>query len=212
MRRWMSGWWPRGLGILAALGLVACGGKVDQEVFDQEVADIRSTLDDHESRIGANSADIEALGERVAGLEEELRTLREDFQARITELEEGLRFSLPVHFEFDRAELRAVDRPLLDRFASVVREYYGDALVTVEGFADPAGTRAYNIDLSRRRAQTVRDYLVEQGGVSAERLRTAAYGETRDRQVKPGEQGPGRPGLENRRVTFVVEFSGRLPQ
>ena len=209
MRRSLSGWWPHAVVALLAPGLVACGGKVDQEVFDREVGDLRSTIEDHDARIEGNAADLRDLDERVAGLEQELRTLREDFQARITELEEGLRFSMPVHFDFDRADLRPADRPILDRFASVVREYYGDALVTVEGFADPAGSEAYNVRLSRRRARTVRDYLVEQGRLDPDRLRTAAYGETRDRQVKPGERGPGRPGLENRRVTFVVEFSGR---
>lgn len=190
--------------------MVACGGKVDQEVFDEEVADIRSTLDDHDGRISDNASRISDLDSRVSQLESDLQDLRDNFQARITELEEGLRFALPVHFEFDRAQIRSVDRPVLDRFASVVQNYYSDALITVEGFADPAGTQQYNIQLSRDRAENVRTYLVEQGGLSADMLKTAAYGEVQNRQVRPGEQGPGREGLENRRVTFVVEFGGSL--
>jgi peptidoglycan-associated lipoprotein len=46
---------------------------------------------------------------------------------------------------------------VLDRFATVVKEYYPGALVTVEGFADPAGGEIYNLRLGQRRAEAVRD-------------------------------------------------------
>jgi outer membrane protein OmpA-like peptidoglycan-associated protein len=51
----------------------------------------------------------------------------------------------------------------------------------------------------------VKSYLVGQGGLSASNLRTAGYGETR--LVRPGAAGPGAAGIENRRVTFVVEWT-----
>jgi peptidoglycan-associated lipoprotein len=94
---------------------------------------------------------------------------------------------------------------VLDRFASVAREFYPGATITVEGFADPAGSQAYNRRLSQRRAESVKSYLVGQGGLSASNLRTAGYGETR--LVRPGAAGPGTAGIENRRVTFVVEWT-----
>lgn len=201
-----------GTALLVTVGALGCAGKVDEEVFDDEVSEIRSTIEDHESRISQNEGDIEELRGRISNVEESLRgeleRLRRDFQARITELEDAVRFALPVHFEFDKAELRSVDRPILDRFASVAKKYYGDAKITVEGFADPAGSRAYNERLSERRAQAVKSYLTEQHGLNADRIATAGYGETR--LVMPGKQGPGREGLENRRVVFVVEYGGSV--
>lgn len=203
----------RGLVAVAAfcaVGLAACGGKVDQEAFDQQVSEMQSTLEEHDSRISANESAIQDLEGRVSQLEQDLQDLRQNFQARITELENGMRFTLPVHFEFDEAQVRSVDRPVLDRFASVVQEYYSGSLITVEGFADPAGSQAYNVRLSERRASAVKDYLVNQGGMSGDNIKTVGYGEVQNRLVRPNEQGPGRSGLENRRVTFVVEFSGSL--
>ena len=194
--------------VFVAAGLVAaCGGKVDQEDYDQTVSEIRSTLDDHDSRISDNASSISDLDSRVSSLEQDLQDMRENFQAQITELEEGMRFALPVHFEFDVAQIRSVDRPLLDRFASVVQSHYSGSTITVEGFADPAGSQAYNEQLSQERAQNVAEYLVDQGGLSEENVRAVGYGESQNRLVTD-RQGPGQQGLENRRVTFVVEWNG----
>lgn len=196
------------LALFLAVGLVGCAGKVDQETFDQEISDLRSTLDDHDTRISDNASSIEDLEGRVSDLESDLQDLRDNFQARISELEEGLRFTMPVHFEFDQAQIRSVDRPLLDRFASVVQEHYSGATLTVEGFTDPAGSDAYNDQLSMERARAVKQYLVDNGGLNGDRIRTVGYGEADSRLVSD-ERGPGQQGLENRRVTFVVEWGGQ---
>lgn len=193
--------------VFLAAGLAACAGKVDEEDFNERVSEIQSSLDDHDTRIGQNASAIQDLDSRVSTLEQDLQDMRDNFQAQIDELEEGMRFALPVHFEFDVAQIRSVDRPLLDRFASVVRSHYSGATVTIEGFADPAGTEAYNRQLSRDRAANVADYLVDQGGLSDENVRVVGYGESQDRLVSD-RQGPGQQGLENRRVTFVVEWDG----
>jgi outer membrane protein OmpA-like peptidoglycan-associated protein len=64
---------------------------------------------------------------------------------------------------------------------------------------------AYNLRLSRERADAVRDFLVTKG-LDGSLLKTVGYGKTR--LVKPGAEGDA-PGAElNRRVTFVVETSG----
>lgn len=193
------------LSVAMLVGLTACG-KVDQDVFDEEVADIRSTLDDHEAKNAAQDDSIAALRGDLESLQQELQTLREEYGARIEQLEDGIQFAMPVHFDFDRAEIRPSDHAILDRFASVARTYYSGATITVEGFADPAGSQAYNRRLSQRRAEAVANYLTENAGLSRENLKTVGYGETR--LVLPDAQGPGREGLENRRVTFVIDHGG----
>lgn len=197
--------------LVLAIATVGCSAKVKQDVFDQTVAELRGEIEGLDTRVSDNSSRLEAHEAVMASLRAELTELAADFadmQAAIVEIEDGLRFVTPVHFDFDRADVRPEDEPLLDRFARVAVRYYPAAIVTVEGFADPAGSAEYNRALSERRAENVAGYLTAQGGLPAEGVRTAAYGE--DRQVVPGAQGPGRAGLENRRVTFVIELAGEL--
>lgn len=201
-------------GCLAAvvLATTACSAKVRQDDFEQTVAELRGEMSEIDARVANNSTAIAENEVLIGELRSDLERLTLEFadmQAMIVELEDGLRFVTPVHFDFDRADIRPQDRPLLDRFAEVIDQHYPSAVITVEGFADPAGSAAYNRALSERRARNVAGYLTEQGGLNPEDVRIAAYGE--DRQVVPGAQGPGRQGLENRRVTFVIEFGGALP-
>jgi peptidoglycan-associated lipoprotein len=142
----------------------------------------------------------------VQALRGELQTLRTDFGAKITAMEDGLQFAMPVNFAFNDASVMDRDHGALERFAHVVQQYYPGSKVTVEGFADPAGTARYNLDLSKRRAAAVRDYLVSQG-LGGEQLNTVGYGKTR--LVIPGAWGD-KPGAEqNRRVVFVIESRGQ---
>ncbi len=121
-----------------------------------------------------------------------------------------IRFNVPVHFDFDKADIRDLDRQVLDRFASVVKQFYGQATVTVEGFADPAGSEAYNRRLGQRRADAVKRYLTTTGGLRADQVKAVSYGEAANRQVVPGARGPGMTGIENRRVALVVDYAGQV--
>jgi peptidoglycan-associated lipoprotein len=111
---------------------------------------------------------------------------------------------MPVHFAFDDATVRAEDEAVLNRFAQVAQKYYPGALITVEGFADPAGSVRYNLDLSRRRAEAVKDYLSSQG--LSNELKTVGYGKTR--LVVPNAWGSETGAEQNRRVVFVIETRG----
>jgi peptidoglycan-associated lipoprotein len=204
------------VGALAAALTTGCAtrGQLRKAVQQQRVA-----LDTERSaRVAADSgiqgdvttvkADVQTLRNEVEGLRTELQGLRGEFGAKITMLEEGVRFALPVHFGFDDASVRDNDRAALDRFAQVVQHYYPSSAITVEGFADPAGTASYNAALSRRRADGVRDYLASKG-LADSQLRSIGYGETR--LVAPGASRDD-PGAEaNRRVVFVVETGGDTP-
>src|SRR4029079_15048793 len=68
----------------------------------------------------------------------------------------------PFKFEFDRAELRPQDRELLSRVAGILLTA-PDHTISVNGHTDDVGSDNYNQKLSLRRAQAVRDYLVQAG-------------------------------------------------
>ena len=142
------------------------------------------------------------LAADVGQLRADLDGLKREFGTRITMLEDGMQFAVPVHFAFDRAEVNPEAHPVLERFSTVVQKYYPGAKITVEGFADPAGTAEYNRRLSQQRADAVRKYLVQQG-LPPRQLAIVGYGE--DRQVVPGASGASEGAELNRRVVFVVE-------
>lgn len=181
---------------LAATGCATKGALRDAMAERQAALD--AALDAERSeRMAAD----ERLAADLSALRTDLEELRTEFSAEIEAVAQGLKFALPVHFAYDDAQVRDADHPLLERFASVVNRHYAGALVTVEGFADPAGTAAYNRSLSERRAEAVLDRLVDIG-IQAQ-LRPVGYGE--ERLVVP-DAAKDDPGAElNRRVVFVIE-------
>ena len=200
------------LGVIAPM-MVAC---VKASTYHHDLADTRSQITaEQQARMAADSSqnadmagvksDLAGVKTDVQGLRNDLQNLRTEFGAKITALESGIQFDFPVNFAFDDASVRDQDHDALDRFASVVQKYYPGTKVTIEGFADRAGTKTYNVTLSQRRANAVRDYLVGKGMATTE-LKTVGYGKSR--QVVPNAVRD-EPGAEqNRRVVFVIETKG----
>jgi OOP family OmpA-OmpF porin len=80
-------------------------------------------------------------------------------------------------FDFDKAIVRADGKAILDKdVVSKMKQYPQVEVVLVTGHADRIGTDAYNMALSQRRADAVKEYLVAQG-VDKSRIETAAKGE-----------------------------------
>jgi OOP family OmpA-OmpF porin len=81
-------------------------------------------------------------------------------------------------FGFDKAIIRAEGKKQLDdEVIGKMKEYPQIELLLVTGHADRIGSDAYNLQLSQRRADAVKDYLVEQG-VDPARIQTASKGES----------------------------------
>lgn len=196
-----------GLAIATVASLSAC---VTKGTFRREMNDRRNELHaERDERVAGDSTLRADFTAQIAQLRSDIDTMRTQFNTRVTAMEDGLKFAMPVNFAFDDAGVRTEDQAALDRFAQIVSKYYGGSMVTVEGFADPAGSAQYNVQLSRRRAESVRDYLSSKG-LTADQLRTVGYGETR--QVVSGAERD-QPGAEmNRRVVFVIETRGSASQ
>lgn len=82
-----------------------------------------------------------------------------------------------IYFGFDSAVILATSQRLLENAAATLQRH-PDATVEIAGFADARGSERYNMALSQRRAEAVRDFLVE-AGVNPANLSVVAYGESR---------------------------------
>ncbi|WP_181069410.1 OmpA family protein [Stutzerimonas azotifigens] len=113
---------------------------------------------------------------------------------------EPVRVELDVKFDFDRAQVRSESYGDIQNLADFMKQYPQTSTV-VEGHTDSVGTDAYNQRLSERRANAVRDVLVNQYGVEGNRVNSVGYGESRPVADNATEEGRA----INRRVEAEVE-------
>jgi outer membrane protein OmpA-like peptidoglycan-associated protein len=81
-----------------------------------------------------------------------------------------------IEYDFDKATLRPKSKEVLDELAEFL-ELNDNLTIEIQSHTDIRGNDAYNMDLSRRRAQSVVDYLISKG-IPKERLIAKGYGET----------------------------------
>lgn len=84
-----------------------------------------------------------------------------------------------VYFDFAKSSLNAKGKEVVAQAAAGIKALGGDYAVTLSGFADRVDTVAFNQKLSERRAASVKSALVKQG-VPAAKIKTSAFGETRN--------------------------------
>jgi outer membrane protein OmpA-like peptidoglycan-associated protein len=103
-----------------------------------------------------------------------------------------------IYFDPASDRIRPESAATLREIAAVMRRNAGWT-VTVEGHTDALGGDAYNLDLSRRRAASVKQALVGDYGIDGKRLQTTGYGASRPKDSNDTLDGRAR----NRRVELV---------
>jgi outer membrane protein OmpA-like peptidoglycan-associated protein len=112
----------------------------------------------------------------------------------------GIQIIESVYFKTNKDVIEKRSFALLDNVAQVIISHPQIGLIRVEGHTDDRGDDASNMDLSQRRAESVRKYLIDKG-VPAERLKAVGYGESQP--IVPNSNAKNR--ATNRRVVFVIE-------
>jgi len=102
----------------------------------------------------------------------------------------------PIYFDFDKSEIREEHKEFLNRLIKVVKGH-SDLRVLVVGHTDAEGSNGYNDALSKRRAEAIVQYFVE-NGLSEDRLKFDFKGETKPAATNDTAEGRQR----NRRVDF----------
>jgi len=105
----------------------------------------------------------------------------------------------PVNFATDQDVILSESFPVLEEVSQVLKTHPELHLVLIEGHTDSRAGETYNLDLSKRRAASVRSYL-EESGVKPERLCSQGFGQSRPVAENDNEEGMAR----NRRVEFTI--------
>lgn len=175
-----------GIAIGSGLGAIA-GGLVGNAMDAQE-----ARREDQSKRLDYQSRQLE-----------ENRRLIDDLRragADVRETSRGVVVNVPdVLFEFGRADLTRGAEGTVGEIARAVRDF-PQRRIFVEGHTDSVGSASFNDRLSRDRARSVADSLVERG-VAPRRISTRGFGETQP--IASNSSSNGR--AKNRRVEVIIE-------
>ena len=105
-----------------------------------------------------------------------------------------------VLFDTEKAEIKPGAAEALQQITGSIGQRYRTSQVRVMGFADSRGDKSYNRELSEKRAEAVKNYLVSNGRIDAARVSVEPMGETMP--VATNANATGRQ--ENRRVEIAV--------
>ena len=182
----------RGVAVLFVAVLCGCSNYVKKSDYDATIAELRSNDQKQQQQIDA--------------ITQEMHTKFAQYDTQITAMAGRISVDTIAHFDTNQSTLRDEDKQRLDDFAKVMKDHHANAVITAEGFADPSGPAGYNQQLALKRAQSVRDYLVQTGGLNADQVRAVGYGKVSNRQVVKG--ATGEQGMPNRRVSLTTDFAG----
>ncbi len=126
--------------------------------------------------------------------------------ARVERVGEGIKitFSSGIMFDVDRAVLKEQYKGELSELAAILNKYE-DTNILLEGHTDSTGSDEYNLDLSKKRSQSVANYLATQN-VNPTRFTIMGYGESQP--IASNESPEGR--AQNRRVEVAIYANEKL--
>lgn len=108
--------------------------------------------------------------------------------------------TLNVQFDYNKAVVKPKYHDVIGKVAEFMKKY-PTTTAEIGGHTDNRGTASYNMKLSERRAESVKNYLVEKFGIESSRLSTKGYGFSKP--VATNKTAAGRQ--KNRRIEAVIE-------
>jgi outer membrane protein OmpA-like peptidoglycan-associated protein len=126
--------------------------------------------------------------------------------AKIERVGEGIKitFDSGILFDVNKATLKPASMTNLQNLATILNKY-PDTNILIEGHTDDTGTEEYNLDLSKKRAQSVSNYLASLN-VDPTRFTIMGYGESQP--IATNETSEGRS--QNRRVELAIMANEKL--
>lgn len=167
-------------------------------------------------RAAGNTAAGAILGAAIGGaagaiiggyMDRQAAEIERDIEgAKVERIGEGIKitFESGILYDYNRADLKPVAQQNLTELAAILTKYE-DTDILIEGHTDSDGAEDYNLELSRRRAQSVANHLAGVG-VDATRFTMMGYGEA---QPVASNETPDGKAL-NRRVEVAIMANDKL--
>jgi outer membrane protein OmpA-like peptidoglycan-associated protein len=163
------------------------------------------TVEKKQAELEKERIELEKRNIELKKRELELEKARQEFEAQQNGRSLSMNLSGDLLFDSDKATLKPEAEQALKKVA-VVLSQFPESHVTVEGFTDSKGTQSRNLELSRERAEAVKNWLVK-NGIAAASIATKGYGEgypvAPNATANGGDNPVGR--ALNRRVSIIVE-------
>ncbi|MBI1306511.1 MAG: type IX secretion system membrane protein PorP/SprF [Bacteroidetes bacterium] len=166
----------------------------DQKVdsIGKEVKKTQKDLDETKDDVKDQEDEIDELRQKIKTFEDFMKDVKDGKIGSGSKSGDVFTFN-NVYFETNKWDLNGVSTEELDNLATVLKEN-PNLKIEIAGHADKRGSVSYNIWLSNKRANAVRDYLIKKG-VSASQLEVKGYGASEPASTKLDE---------NRRVEFKI--------
>lgn len=201
------------VGALAVLGGTGC---VTKRQFRDNVAATDTRVSSVEDGVEANEKRIEDLRKdtdsKVGAVDQKAGKALETGNQAMSKAEEAEKLAKgkiiwqvsvtddKSKFDNGKAVLSQETMSILDELANRVKGYGKAVFLEIEGHTDSNGSDQYNIGLGEKRADAVRNYLSQKGGIPLHAMNTISYGESQpvaDNSTKDGR-------AQNRRVVIKV--------
>ncbi len=142
----------------------------------------------------------------IIGISRGIDGLLKELGAQVTEMEVRIDLSADVLFDFDMWKILPAAAVELDKVGEVIRAYPRAPLV-IEGYTDSKGSDEYNLELSSKRAASVKAWLVGNAGINAGQISTQGRGESQPVAPNTYPDGSDNPEgrQQNRRVSITIQ-------
>jgi outer membrane protein OmpA-like peptidoglycan-associated protein len=126
--------------------------------------------------------------------------------AKVERVDEGIKveFNEKILFAFSKSDLGDSAKKNLNNLATILKNN-PNTNIEIQGHTDSRGTEEYNMGLSLRRANAVKDYLISQG-IDPARMTVKGYGETAPAYSNDTPEGMA----QNRRVEFLITANDKM--
>jgi len=192
--------------LLTALVASGCASKkYVRTELDSHTATSTERMDGIEGQVESNQTRLDLQQEEIIEISQTAqdaldRAIAAGLLAEGKFLYETVLSDDKVRFAFNQSAISPDGMAALDQFVSELRARDEDVFIEIQGHTDSVGDDAYNMILGERRAEAVRRYLSQTGGLALHRMSVISYGKTAP--IADNATPEGR--AMNRRVTLVV--------
>jgi outer membrane protein OmpA-like peptidoglycan-associated protein len=118
-----------------------------------------------------------------------------------------------VLFDFDKDAIRPDAEVALQQISGSIAQRFPNSAIQINGHTDSIGTEAYNLDLSQRRAESVKQWLASNGGISSNHMTVNGLGESQPVAPNTNSDNSDNPAgrQRNRRVEIIVRGGSSTP-